>query len=436
MKWMECNSYENVGPILLDLSLKYESTIMKILIDDNMDVSDFSYQEAKELYEEMNQIQLNKPSVFKTMKSMKPLFLFFIKYMKMGLKVYINQEDQLVIPKNIYFDDHLIYQFSKKEFTKEQFKSFVDEFVQYPLTNVQQLCINECRFSVDYLPDLVHFLSQKGQFLTGIDLSHNGFGDEFLIEFCKKTQGDWIQQLETLNLSGNALTSESIQAFSVLADSGCFKNLKTFSFSNNWLYDVGISQLFSVFTNNPCSQLHTLLLRDNQFGDRGLEQISLYFSQNLCPSLQILDLSYNNISPTGIRSLCISIDYKCIPVLRSLDLSYNEIEVEGIQVLCESFNKKSFKCLESLSFVFDWISDQGVELLITAIINNNITTFKHLNISCNEVGKKGIECIRNLLELPQFHMETINLSKNNRDIDTQESINTLIHDYPDIKFTI
>jgi Ran GTPase-activating protein (RanGAP) involved in mRNA processing and transport len=187
--------------------------------------------------------------------------------------------------------------------------------------------------------------------------------------------------LKTIDFTDCAIDYEKITIIRDVVKSS--KSLIGISFDENTICENTISSIYEIFCAN--TNLRKLSLNQCGIKDRGVEELAKI--QNL----EELHLISNQIGYDGIRILFGKSS------LTKLNLAYNSIKDADL----ENFPTNN---LVKLSLSYNKISDEGAMIIAEKLKTN--TGLKELSLSCNRIGRKGIEALSSIASL------TINLSCN------------------------
>ncbi|XP_039546499.1 NACHT, LRR and PYD domains-containing protein 3-like, partial [Pimephales promelas] len=166
--------------------------------------------------------------------------------------------------------------------------------------------------------------------------------------------------------------------------------------------DEGCAALASALRSNP-SHLRTLNLSDNKLGDSGVKLLSAGLENPLC---KLKELWLDNCGVTDEGCVALASALRSNPShLREMDLSYNKLGDSGVKLLSAGLENPLCK-LEELWLEDCGVTDEGCVALASAL-RSNPSHLRKLNLSGNKLGDSGVKQLKDLIDDPQYRLETM-----------------------------
>ncbi|XP_062282612.1 NLR family CARD domain-containing protein 3-like [Scomber scombrus] len=285
-----------------------------------------------------------------------------------------------------------------------------------------------------------HFSASQWSALTFVLLTSDENLDVFDLKKYKKSESVLLGMLPVVKVSKTTLLSwcelseESCKGLSSKVLNSTSANLTKLDLSHNDLLDPGVQQLADGLKSLRC-KLVTLKLSGCQVTEEGCSFLASALRSNTASHLEHLDLSYNHPGENGVEMLsaiaedpnmklktlwlswCELSEESCkglsSSVLRSassnlteLDLSHNDLLDSGLQQLADGLESLHCK-LEILKLLGCQVTEKGCSFLASALRSNTASHLKHLDLSYNHPGEKGVEMLSAIAEDPNMKLKTL-----------------------------
>jgi len=273
--------------------------------------------------------------------------------------------------------------------------------------------IKDLLIAIQYMPDLKelyladNIIGQEGSALIA-EAAKNGYFAKLQTLNLSNNELDYvgikdlliaiqyILDLKELYLAGNIIGPKGAALIAEAAKNGYFAKLQTLNLSNSQLGHKG----FQIFLNCVTfMQLEKLYLASNKIGYQGMAYLK-DAPQKFLKYLQILDLNGNEIGSKGLKNfLAVA---RLMKNLQSLHLALNNIDSKWIRDL------NRFPCIQILDLRENNLGYNGLRELSKYGGDKFIQNIKELHLMSNNIGPKGIEHLKEFVNLI-----TIDLRENN-----------------------